>query len=79
MSYAALLVYGTPLALIWGWYIGRRHRTERRHVRWLNADASAGLTEPASLHPVIDPITLYRLRRLRARPAPSNRSTTCWD
>jgi thioredoxin reductase (NADPH) len=56
MSYAALLVYGTPLALIWGWYIGRRHRTERRHVAVAERNASSGLAEPASLHPVIDPI-----------------------
>jgi thioredoxin reductase (NADPH) len=54
MSYAMLLVYGTPLALIWSWYIGRRRRTERRHVEVREKSLAAGLAEPASLHPVID-------------------------
>ena len=55
MSYAMLLVYGTPLALIWGWYIGRRVRTERHHVAVRERSLAAGLAEPASLHPVISP------------------------
>jgi thioredoxin reductase (NADPH) len=54
MDYALLLVYGTPLALIWGWYVGRRQRTERRHVAVREQAVAAGLAEPASLHPVID-------------------------
>jgi thioredoxin reductase/NAD-dependent dihydropyrimidine dehydrogenase PreA subunit len=54
MSYALLLVYGTPLALIWGWYLGRRQRAERRHVAVREQAAASGLAEPASLHPVID-------------------------
>jgi thioredoxin reductase/ferredoxin len=54
MSYAMLLVYGTPLALIWSWYIGRRRRTERRHVEVRENSRAAGLAEPASLHPLID-------------------------
>jgi thioredoxin reductase/ferredoxin len=54
MSYVALLTYGTPLALIWGWYLGRRHRAERRHVAVRERNAASGLAEPASLHPVID-------------------------
>ena len=54
MSYAILLVYGTPLALIWGWYIGRRQRAERRHISVREQALAAGLAEPASLHPVID-------------------------
>lgn len=54
MSYAMLLVYGTPLALIWSWYLGRRRRAERRHVRAHEKSLAAGLLEPASLHPVID-------------------------
>jgi thioredoxin reductase (NADPH) len=54
MDYALLLVYGAPLALIWGWYVGRRQRTERRHVAVREQAVSAGLAEPASLHPVID-------------------------
>ena len=54
MNTAMLLVYGTPLALIWGWYIGRRRRTERRHLAVREQSLAAGHVEPASLHPVID-------------------------
>ena len=54
MNYALLLVYGAPLALIWGWYVGRRQRTERTHVAVRERAVAAGLAEPASLHPVID-------------------------
>lgn len=54
MSYVALLAYGTPLALIWGWYLGRRSRAERRHLEVRERNAASGLAEPASLHPVID-------------------------
>jgi thioredoxin reductase (NADPH) len=54
MSYAMLLVYGTPLALIWSWYLGRRRSTERRHVEVREKSLAEGLAEPASLHPVID-------------------------
>ena len=54
MNYTLLLVYGAPLALIWGWYVGRRQRAERRHVAVREQAVAAGLAEPASLHPVID-------------------------
>lgn len=54
MSSIALLAYGAPLALIWGWYVGRRTRAERRHVAVRERNAAAGLAEPASLHPVVD-------------------------
>jgi thioredoxin reductase (NADPH) len=54
MSYALLLVYVAPLALIWGWYGGRRRRAERTHVAVRERVVAAGLAEPASLHPVID-------------------------
>jgi thioredoxin reductase/NAD-dependent dihydropyrimidine dehydrogenase PreA subunit len=56
MSYALLLVYGTPLALIWGWYLSRRRRAERAHVAVRDRAVAAGLAEPVSLHPVIDPL-----------------------
>ena len=56
MNYALLLVYGAPLAVIWGWYVGRRQRVERMHVAVREQVAAAGLAEPASLHPVIDPL-----------------------
>ena len=54
MNYTLLLVYGAPLAMIWGWYVGRRQRAERRHVAVREQAVAAGLVEPASLHPVID-------------------------
>ncbi len=54
MSYAYLLVYGAPLALIWSWYVGRRQRAERTHVAVREQAVAAGFAEPASLHPVID-------------------------
>ncbi len=56
MNYALLLVYGAPLAVIWGWYVGRRQRVERMHVAVREQVVAAGLAEPASLHPVIDPL-----------------------
>src|SRR5512134_971195 len=54
MTYAWVLVYGAPLALIWGWYVGRRTRAERTHVAVRERSVAQGLAEPASLHPVID-------------------------
>ena len=56
MNNALLLVYGAPLAVIWGWYVGRRQRVERMHVAVREQVVAAGLAEPASLHPVIDPL-----------------------
>ncbi|MBX2805101.1 MAG: NAD(P)-binding domain-containing protein [Hyphomicrobiales bacterium] len=49
------LAYLGPLALIWLIYIGVSRRSEQRHRRVLNESVEAGLTEPASLHPRIDP------------------------
>jgi thioredoxin reductase/ferredoxin len=54
MDYALMLVYGAPLAVIWGWYVGRRQRAERTHIAVRERAIAAGLAEPASLHPVID-------------------------
>jgi thioredoxin reductase/ferredoxin len=51
-----LLVYLVPILLalaIYGW---RRHRLHRRSLRAHREAQSAGLTEPASLHPAIDPL-----------------------
>ena len=48
-------IYGVPLLLIMAVYLGRRVR-QTRHSHSIHLDAvQAGLTEPASLHPVIDP------------------------
>jgi len=56
MNSAMLLVYGAPLALIWGWYLRRQQSVERRSVTARQRSAAAGLAEPASLHPVIDTV-----------------------
>ena len=50
-----LLVYLLPMLGIWIWYQRRRGAAERRN-RHVRAEAkTAGLAEPMSLHPVIDP------------------------
>jgi thioredoxin reductase/ferredoxin len=51
----AWLVYGLPLALALGAYALGRRRTHVRSVRALEAAREAGLTEPPSLHPAINP------------------------
>ncbi len=49
------LIYGSPLALIAGIYLFKRHRASIRARSILDESVEAGLTEPSSLHPVIDP------------------------
>jgi thioredoxin reductase (NADPH) len=51
----AMLVYLVPLALMLFFYLRRHNKKERHHVAQLKQSAEAGLTEPASLHPVFDP------------------------
>jgi len=51
-----IVVYLLPLLIIWALYLGRRKRAEVRNRATLNEAAEAGLLEPASLHPVIDPV-----------------------
>ena len=50
-----LLVYITPLAVIWLIYLGARRKAESRSLTARKEAIEAGLTEPASLHPKIDP------------------------
>lgn len=50
-----LAVYALPLVLILMIYMGRRKKTETRSIAKHASAAEAGLLEPASLHPVIDP------------------------
>lgn len=52
---AALLVYLLPMAAIWYWYQRRRGVAEARNRHARDEAHAAGLAEPASLHPVIDP------------------------
>lgn len=50
-----LLFYAVPALLILGTYMGTKKLKERRNRRFQRQELEAGLTEPASLHPVIDP------------------------
>jgi thioredoxin reductase/ferredoxin len=49
-----LALYGLPLLLIVAVYVWRQHRIHERHRRTQQEFIAAGMTEPASLHPVID-------------------------
>jgi thioredoxin reductase (NADPH) len=51
-----LWLYGLSLALVWWAYLRRRRRIQREHREQLQRTLDAGLAEPASLHPVIDPV-----------------------
>jgi len=51
-----ILVYLVPLALLVSWYSWRRHQTHRKSVDARNLAVEAGLVEPASLHPAVDPL-----------------------
>ncbi len=48
--------YAAPMALIWGIYWARRAAHHRRSVRMLREATEAGLTDPPTLHPLIDPV-----------------------
>jgi NAD-dependent dihydropyrimidine dehydrogenase PreA subunit len=52
----ALALYALPLAGIVAAYLLRRRRREAAHSHALAAAVGAGLTEPVSLHPVVDPV-----------------------
>lgn len=49
-------LYAAPMVLIWVWYLVRRRRLHRKALRAKVESIESGLTEPASLHPVIDPV-----------------------
>ena len=54
MDYWSLALYAAPLAAV-GWFAARRRRLEHRSAASLAEAHEAGLTDPASLHPIIDP------------------------
>lgn len=56
MDISDLAVYLIPLAGIMLFYLGRRKKTERSALAQMKEAISQGLTEPSSLHPVIDPV-----------------------
>ena len=55
MQIESIISYVVPLAVVWAVYVPTRKRLEVRAVEKLSAASEAGLLEPASLHPVIDP------------------------
>ncbi len=55
MDFWSLVLYGLPLAAILAVYIWRQQRTHHQNRRVHEETVAAGLTEPASLHPSIDP------------------------
>ncbi|HET7526895.1 MAG TPA: NAD(P)-binding domain-containing protein, partial [Burkholderiaceae bacterium] len=50
-----LWLYGAVLVALWWLYLRRQRRVQRGHAQQLRQSLEAGLAEPASLHPVIDP------------------------
>ena len=56
MNLSHFLVYATPFMLTMMWYLRRHFRFERKSLEVHVEAREAGLLEPASLHPVIDPI-----------------------
>ncbi len=51
----SLAVYLLPLAVITTYYLVRQRRTHVRDLNTMKDTIAAGMTEPASLHPLIDP------------------------
>jgi thioredoxin reductase (NADPH) len=48
-------LYLLPLLAVLVWYLRRHRRREAAHVATWQSSVASGLTEPASLHPVVDP------------------------
>jgi thioredoxin reductase/NAD-dependent dihydropyrimidine dehydrogenase PreA subunit len=51
-----LWIYLAVLVALWWLYVRRQRRIQRGHAEQLQQSLEAGLAEPASLHPVIDPL-----------------------
>ena len=49
------LLYSVPVVFFWMFYALNRRMTSQRNLMIKTEEFEAGLTEPASLHPVIDP------------------------
>lgn len=54
MDVLPYIAYLLPMALVYGWLIRRRAQREGHNRGVLQESVEAGLTQPASLHPVID-------------------------
>ncbi len=56
MNSSLIVIYAAPLVVTMYWYL-RRHFRMENHSRAVHFEAKeAGLLEPASIHPVIDPV-----------------------
>jgi thioredoxin reductase/Pyruvate/2-oxoacid:ferredoxin oxidoreductase delta subunit len=62
LSLTALLIYALPFAGMLVWYLARHRSRERESAGRLAQAVEAGLNEPASLHPVIDPLRCLNSR-----------------
>jgi len=51
-----LMIYGTPLLVILSYYIIKKKRYHKQSLSFLEESRAAKLTEPASLHPIINPV-----------------------
>src|ERR1700724_3184975 len=51
----SLTIYAVLMAAITAMYVWRQRRIHERHNQTLQDSVAAGMTEPASLHPLIDP------------------------
>lgn len=54
MDALSLAVYAVPIVGITFYYLMRQNRIQTRHRKVLEDTVAAGMTEPASLHPIID-------------------------
>ena len=55
-AYYPLIAYSLPLISIFAWVTRRRFRKLKKSEHTLAESLDAGLTQPASLHPVVDPL-----------------------
>lgn len=59
ISFASLALYAAPLSVFYFLYFRRRKTHHRQHAAVLQESRENGLTEPASLHPAIDPMRCF--------------------
>jgi len=55
-SFAGLLLYAVPMAVFLFLYFRRREKHLQQHAEVLQESRASGLSDPVSLHPVIDPL-----------------------
>ena len=55
MDWTMISLYAGAAAALVAWHVARRRRAESRHREVLAGSLAAGIAEPVSLHPVVDP------------------------